>query len=40
MIDCDKLMEWEDLEKVVNRKKGVGRERTRKKERWRGENFS
>ena len=32
MIDCDKLMEREDLRKVVNREKEVKRERTRRKE--------
>ena len=32
MIDCDKLMEREDLRKVVNREKEVKQERTRRKE--------
>ena len=40
MIDCDKLMEREDLRKVVCRKKGVKREKTRRKEKREYENFS
>ena len=40
MIDGGNLIEREDLRKVVNRKKGVRRERTGRKERQGCENFS
>jgi len=31
VIDCDKLMKRKDLRKVMNRKKGVKREKTGRK---------
>ena len=40
MIVCDKSTERKGLRKVVNRKKGVKREKTRRKERQGCENFS
>ena len=40
MIVCDKSIERKDLRKVVNRKKGVKREKQRRKERQEYENFS
>jgi len=40
MIDCDKSTEGKDLRKVVNRKKGVKREKTKRNERQGCENFS
>ena len=33
MIDCDQLTERKDMRKILNRKKGVKREKTRKKKR-------
>ena len=40
MVDCDKFMERNDLRKVVYRKKGVKREKTRRKERQECQHFS
>ena len=40
MIDCDTLVEREDLRKAVYRKKEVKREKTRRKEKQGYENFS
>jgi len=42
MMDCDKPIEEKNLRKVVNKKKGVERERERigRKERQGCENFS
>ena len=40
VIDCDKLMEREDLRKFLRRKKGMKREKTRRKEKREYEKFS
>jgi len=38
MIDCDNLMEWKDLRKVVYRKKSAKWEKARRKGKQGGEN--
>jgi len=40
MIDCDKLIEKKGLRKVVDRKKGVKREKIERQERQGCGNFS
>ena len=40
MIDCGRLIERNDLRKVVSGKKGVKEEKTRRKEKQRCEIFS